>query len=93
MEQLDWVSTAPARPFKDIRNTRPSVAQQKAEMLLRLGDLINKIPPNVKGGGSINDVRNWRIGREAAAKVAKSTRSSTAEITSAISNMERLWGV
>jgi hypothetical protein len=92
MMQLDWIGgEKPGARFKDVRNTRPSIAEEKAELALRLGDLINKAPPALAAGGSINAVREWRVARAAAAKIAGNSRSSVQELTSAISNMQRFW--
>lgn len=89
MTQLDWVGEAPApKAFKDIRNTRPTVAEEKAELALKLGRLCNKVPPSINGA-SVDGVRAWRKARDAAAKVAASKRSSVQELTAAISNMQR----
>lgn len=35
-QQLDWVGGQPPREFKDIRNTRPSVAEEKADLCRRM---------------------------------------------------------
>ena len=51
MNQEDWIGSPEPRPFKDIRNQRDSVASQKATLLLRLGELINRIPQNIRDGG------------------------------------------
>ena len=88
--QLDWVGeTAAPQQFKDIRNQRPSVAEEKAEKALQLGRLCLAIPPHIKSGGSINNVRSWTMARNAAAKVAANKRASVSELSAAISNMER----
>ena len=92
--QIDWIGAVDGRPqFKDIRNQRASVAETKAQRVLELGRLIAAIPPHIKSGGSVNAVREWREARASAAKIAGSSRSSIAEITSAISNMGRFLSV
>lgn len=68
-----------------------STAYEKATLLWRLGELINKIPPEIKAGGSINLVREWSASRKTAARVAGNSRSSVGEIQSAINNMARYW--
>jgi hypothetical protein len=78
----------PSAPFKDIRNTRPSAAEDKAVLVMRLGRLINTVPASVQNG-SINKVRDWTTARAVAAKVAKNSRASVSELTSAISSMQR----
>lgn len=44
MNQLDFIGGLPQAPFKDIRNTRPSAAEEKAVLCLQLGRLC-KTPP------------------------------------------------
>lgn len=89
--QTDWVgggvSSAP-KPFKDIRNTRESLAEEKARLCLELGGLIKRAPPKVVNG-SVQTVREWQQARAAAAKVAASSRSSGQELRTAINNMQR----
>lgn len=90
--QIDWVGSVPGgQPFKDIRNQRPSVAEEKAEKALQLGRLCLAIPPQIKSGGSINKVRDWTKARNAAAKVAANKRASVSDLSAAISNMERFF--
>lgn len=81
---------APPQPLRDIRNTRPGVAEEKAQLLLRLGRLIDTIPPGVRDG-SVQRVRAWRQARADAAKVAASKRASVQELQSAINRMDRRW--
>jgi hypothetical protein len=90
VSQTDIFGTPPpvAREFKDIRNWRPSVAEDKAELALVLGALLNKVPPSVVAG-SVQVVRQWREAREKAVKVAGSSRSSVQQLQSAISDMGR----
>ena len=91
-QQIDWVGNEPQpRPFRDIRNTRESAASEKARLCFELGELINKIPPAIKRGGSINDVREWRHARDEAAKVAGKSRSSAQELRTAINRMQPYW--
>lgn len=45
MSQVDWIGDpAPAKPFRDIRSTREAVAAQKAELALRLKQLLTPPP-------------------------------------------------
>jgi hypothetical protein len=92
MSQHDMFGAAdePAtqKPFRDIRNTRPTVAEEKAQLVMRLGLLINRAPPSINKG-SINLVCAWKDARAAAAKVAANKRASVHELSAAISNMER----
>jgi hypothetical protein len=89
MNQFDWVGGEKEPAFKDIRNTRDKTAEEKAKALLRLGERINTIPQSIKTGGSVNDVRAWKESRDAAAKVAKNSRSSLNELEAAFSSMQR----
>jgi hypothetical protein len=93
MKQIDWVNEGqePRKPFKDIRNQRDSVAEEKARLLLELGELINKAPPKLMTGGTVKEVREWKAAREAAAKVAGNRRSSVMEIGYQIKNMRAHW--
>lgn len=90
--QADWVGTPALTPpqFRDIRNQRPGVAEQKATKLLQLGALLKRVPAKVRGG-SVQCVRQWRAQHAKATKVAGNPRSSVTEIESAINAME-LWG-
>lgn len=87
--QSDWVGNTPpdaVRQFKDIRNTRDSVAAEKARLSLELHQLMKKPPAKVVNG-SVQVVRRWQAAREAARKVAGSARSSTQDLRSAINSM------
>lgn len=87
MNQFDFVGNMPpAPPFKDIRNTRPSAAEEKAALCLELGRLCQKCPASV-ASGSINLTRNWVAAQKQARKIVANSRSSVAELSSAISNM------
>lgn len=89
MSQLDWVGgPTAAKQFKDIRNQRPSTAETKAGLLIDLGKLINKVPAHIMGAG-IERTREWVAARDAAAKIAGSSRSSIPDLTRAITSMER----
>jgi hypothetical protein len=88
MTQLDAFSEAPAAPpFRDIRNTRPSVAEEKATLALRLGELIKRAPKRI-ASGSIQDTRRWVKEHAAAVKVARSTRASVFDLEGAIRRLE-----
>jgi len=91
MNQSDWVGggvAAAQKPFKDIRNTRPSVAEEKAMLLLDLGAMLKK-PPDKVINGDVKISHEWVAARAAAAKIAGSSRSSSQEIRTAINNMRR----
>jgi hypothetical protein len=89
MQQLDWVGEPQRKPFKDIRNTRETSAEEKARLALQLGVMCNTCPPSIKSGGSVNDVRNWKHARAEAMKVAGNKRASVHELTAAINSMGR----
>lgn len=73
-------------PFKDIRNTRPGVSTEKAELALALGRLCLKPPPKVMAG-SVDLVRRWRAAQEKGMKVLNSKRATVPDLTAAITNM------
>lgn len=78
--------TLPVKPFKDIRNQRDSVAEQKAELCLQLKRLGSTVPDAIRGG-SIQQTRAWMTRQEKAKKVLASSRSSVAELTDQIAQM------
>ncbi|RUR69050.1 hypothetical protein EJP67_18490 [Variovorax guangxiensis] len=79
--------TPPPQPaFKDIRNQRPSTAEEKAALCLTLGELCRKVPHSICNGG-VKSVREWRAHLEQAKKVLGAKRSSIAELTNAIAQM------
>ena len=91
LNQLDWVGGAggaPEQKFKDIRNQRTSVAEQKAHLCKRIGELCNKVPAKI-ANGSINITREWRATRDAAMKTAGSSRSSVNQLEQALNSMAR----
>lgn len=86
MKQPDFFGNSQEAPFKDIRNTRPSAAEEKANLCLELGRLCTKPPPGVVNG-SVEYTRRWLAAQKDALAVAKNSRSSVARLTAAISNM------
>jgi hypothetical protein len=78
--------TPPRVAFKDIRNQRPSTAEEKAALCLTLGELCRKVPTSICNG-NVKQVREWRGHAEKAQKVLASKRSSIAELTNAIAQM------
>lgn len=83
----DLFGYMPPRPgFKDIRNQRPSVAEEKAALCLTLGELCRKVPLSICNG-DVKRVREWRGHLEKAQKVLSSKRSSVQELTAAIQQM------
>lgn len=91
MKQIDFVGDLPepdAPRFKDCKNLRPTIAEQKAELVLRIGTLCRKPPANV-AHGSIQATREWVAAMKSAMAVAKKVRASVPELTAAVSSMER----
>lgn len=78
--------TPPRADFKDIRNQRPSTAEEKASLCLTLGGLCRKVPPSICNG-NVKQVREWRVHALKAQKVLASKRSSIAELTNSIAQM------
>lgn len=76
----------PKQEFRDIKNQRPSVAEQKAELCLILKDLVNKCPPSI-ASGSIQQTRAWVAAQQSARKKMNNQRSSVQDLTAAIANM------
>lgn len=72
---------------KDISDQRPSVAEQKAILCKRLGELLRKAPESICSG-DVKTVREWKIHHEAAKKKFQNSRSSVNELQSAINQME-----
>jgi len=91
MKQIDLVGGLPEqepKPFKDVNNLRPTIAEEKAELCLRIGILCRK-PPACVANGSIQTTREWIAAMKSAMATAKKVRASVPELTAAISNMER----
>ncbi len=88
MNQVDFVGgAAPVKTFLgQVHDTRPSVAEEKAELLLKLGKLMKRPPPGV-ANGSVQITRRWLADRKKAEKVAASSRTSVPELHGAISMM------
>lgn len=74
--------------FVDIRNTRDSVAEEKAEMFLKLNELIRRVPKSI-ASASVNKTRGYLAERERAKKVLCRKSSSRTELLSAINSMLR----
>lgn len=93
MSQIDWVGGAPPTggAFRDIRSTRPSVAEEKAVLLYDLGQLLNRVPASVRNG-SVQLVRQWKAARDSAQKVAGNSRSSVHEISAAVNRLRQFLG-
>lgn len=78
----------PCAPFKDIRNQRDSVAEEKAELCAILNKMLRQIPESIRSA-SINKTRAYMAERERCLKTLKSSRSSRAELLSAINTMRQ----
>lgn len=78
----------PAAPFKDIRNQRESVAEEKARLSLELNKLL-KTPPRSLNGASVNRVREFFAEHARALKTLRSKDSSRNELQAAINAMRR----
>ena len=89
MKQLDWVGDVKEKPFKDIRNQRDAIAEEKARLCLLIKERCNKAPKSIMSGGSINEVSNWKRDREAALKVCSNKRSSAGDLEAALNSMAR----
>lgn len=91
-QTVDWIGIEASKRRRAIfKDTRDAIAEQKAVALLQLGELINHIPPRIKSGGTVADVREWKASRTSAAKIAANSRSSVNDLNSAINNMRRFW--
>lgn len=83
---VDAFSPPAPKPFTDIRNQRPSTAEQKALPCLRLKDLCNKPPQSIIDGG-VSAVRAWKSVQADCRKVLVKATSTVPQLESAISRM------
>lgn len=84
----DLFGYTPAKPaFVDIRNQRPSTAEQKALLCDELRKLLAHIPAGINAA-SVNTVRSWRLHHASAKKTLASPRSTVNDLTSAINQMK-----
>jgi hypothetical protein len=89
MNQIDFVGGLPpmtAAQFKDIRNTRPTVAEEKAALCLELGRLCTKPPESVANGG-IELTRRWVAAQKTSLALARNSRASVVALSLAIKTM------
>lgn len=86
MSQIDWVGETEQRKFKDIRNTRPSNAEEKARLCMELGSLLKRIPQSAVNG-SVQDVRRWKLAVDECTKTVMNKRSTSVELGIAIKRM------
>ena len=80
--------TPPLSPFKDIRNQRSGVAEEKAMLCKRLNAMLRRIPQPV-AHGSIQKVRDYQASHKTAKKTLEDKRASVQQLMSAINTMER----
>lgn len=90
MNQIDWVSQPPEKPFKDIGNKRPSTAEEKAKLCIRLGNMVRKVPPAYKDWDH-KETMHFKYNQEAGIKVVMKKNATVTELQCAINNMERFW--
>lgn len=76
----------PASEFKDIRNQKEAVAEEKAALCLELNKLC-KTPPRSLGAASINSVRQWRATHASALKTLNAKDSSRQQLHAAINSL------
>ena len=89
MSQLDFFGgLPPAAPFKDIRNTRPSAAEEKARLCLDLIRLCQTPPKSVRNG-SVNLTREWLACQRGSKALAANSRASVVALEMAIKSMQR----
>jgi len=91
MKQIDFVGgiDEPERkPFKDVKNLRPTIAEEKAELCLRIGVMCRKPPASVCGG-TVQATQVWVDAMKRALKVAKKSKATVPELTAVLSSMER----
>jgi hypothetical protein len=78
---------AECAPFKDIRNQRESVAEEKARLCQDLNALLRATPKSL-GVASIQRVREFKVEHKRCLKVLQSKTSSRQELESAINSMK-----
>lgn len=83
---VDAFDPPPPRQFTDIRNQRPSKAEQKAVLCMQLRQLCNHPPQSVVSGG-IGAVRAWKSVQAECCKLAAKTTSTVPQLESAINRM------
>lgn len=75
------------KPFVDIRNQRPSVAEQKATLCMQLRELCNRPPQKIIDGGVMHVVA-WKSVRAECAKIIAKSTSTVPQLESAINRMK-----
>ena len=84
---FEFEACAPTRPVWDIHNLRPSSAEEKAILALRLGRLINKVPACIING-SVQQTRDWIHHRDMARKALSAKRLSVNSLQDFLKQME-----
>ena len=88
----DLFGYAQERPeFKDIRNQRESVAEEKARLCGELNVLLRKTP-RASAIATVQAVRVYKQAHKVALKVLQSKTSSRQELLSAIASMKDWYG-
>lgn len=77
----------PRHEFKDIRNQRESVAEEKARLCFELNALCKKIPKAI-ASASIQSTRQWLAVRDSSLATMRSKTSSRAQLMSAIQRLK-----
>lgn len=78
---------APRPEFKDIRDQRPSAAEEKATLCHELNRLL-QTPPRSLGAASIQRVREFKHAHKQALRVLQSKGSSRPELLAAINSIK-----
>lgn len=78
------VETPPA--FIDIRNTRESVAQEKARLCMELNALLKK-SPRASAIATVQTARQFKAAHKAALKALQAKDSSRTQLQAAINSM------
>ena len=90
MTQFDFVGDLPdakTKEFRDVRNTRATVAQEKAFLVLRLHRLAQYCPKKVRDSG-VMETAAWVARQSTAKKVAAKKSATVPELTTAIGSLE-----
>lgn len=93
MNQIDFVGGLPPSNAASVRaaiarNTRPSAAEEKAQLLLELGRMC-QTPPQKVCNGSVNLTREWVACQKSGKALCLNTRASVVQLGIAIKNMQR----
>ena len=94
MNQHDFIGggSLPKPEPRQERNTRPKIAEEKAQLALRLNELCRRRVPTSVCEGSVQATRAYVAKIEAAKKVLGKRSASVQELNSAISTLEGYWG-